>query len=48
MKQFIIMSAMTALGIFIYNLIAGGGENSVLSELSGFFRHEIYFRTGVN
>lgn len=44
LKQFIIMSAMTMLGIFIYNLIAGSGDGSMLSALSGFFKGEIAAR----
>jgi len=41
MKEFIVMSAMIMLGIFIYNLIAGGGDDSLINALSGFFRNEI-------
>jgi len=47
MKEFIIMSAMIMLGVFIYNLIAGGGEGSLINALSGFFRSEIESRAGV-
>lgn len=47
MKQFIIMSAMIMLGIFIYNLIAGG-EGSLMSELSWFFRNEVALRAGAH
>ena len=44
MKQFIIMSAMIMLGIFIYNLIAGSGEDSIINALERFFRQEIITR----
>jgi len=40
------MSAMTILGVFIYNLIAGGGEGSLINALSGFFKSEIASRAG--
>jgi len=46
MKQFIIMSAMILLGIFIFNLIAGDGDDSLLSAIERFFRHEIKTRAG--
>ena len=46
MKQFIVMSAMIMLGIFIFNLIAGNGDDSLLSELGVFFRNEINARAG--
>ena len=48
MKEFIIMSAMIALGIFIFNMIAGSGDDSVLTALSNFFRSEIEARAGVH
>ena len=44
MKQFIVMSAMVMLGIFIYNMIAGTGEGSLINELAGFFKNEIESR----
>ena len=47
MKQLIIMSAMILLGVFIYNLIAGPGDGSLMSGLAGFFRHEIVSRAGI-
>ena len=46
MKQFIVMSAMIVLGIFIYNLIAGDGENSILSAIEASFRNQIASRAG--
>ena len=48
MKQFIIMSAMIMLGVFLFNLIAGSGEGSLINELAGFFRHEIESKVGVH
>jgi len=47
MKQFIVMSAMIVLGVFIFNLIAGDGDGSLINVLAGFFRHEIKTRAGV-
>jgi len=44
MKQFIIMSAMIMLGVFIFNLIAGSGEDSLINVLAGLFRQEINAR----
>ena len=40
MKQFIVLMAMIALGIFIYACVAGPGD-SILSALKGVWRHEI-------
>ena len=48
MKQFIIMTAMIMLGVFLFNMIAGGGEGSLVNELAGFFRHEIETKAGVH
>lgn len=48
MKQFIVMTAMIMLGVFMFNLIAGGGEGSMLNELAGFFRREIEAKAGVH
>ena len=39
MKQFIVLMAMVALGVFIYACIAGPGE-SVLSSLKVLWRQE--------
>lgn len=33
MKQLMVLGAMIALGLFMYGLIAGTGENSILSGL---------------
>jgi len=41
------MSAMTMLGIFIYNLIAGDGQDSLINVLERFFRSEIASKAGV-
>ena len=46
MKEFIVLSAMIMLGIFIYNMIAGSGDDSLLTALSNFFRSEIESRAG--
>jgi len=48
MKEFIIMSAMITLGVFIYNMIAGSGDDSILNALSNFFKSEIEARSGVH
>ena len=48
MKEFIVMSAMVMLGVFIYNMIAGGGDGSLINAVSGFFRSEIESRAGVH
>ena len=48
MKEFIIMSAMIMLGIFIYNLIIGDGPDSVINVLERLFRSEINSRAGTN
>ena len=47
MKELIIMSAMIMLGIFLYNLIAGDGQDSLMNALARFFRSEIESRAGV-
>jgi C4-dicarboxylate transporter len=41
MKQYIILIGMIALGIFIFRLIMGSGDASVMATLEGFFRSEI-------
>jgi hypothetical protein len=48
MKEFIVMSAMIGLGIFIFNMIAGGGDDSLLTALSNFFQSEIEAKAGVH
>lgn len=40
MKQFIVLMAMVALGLFIYQCVAGSGD-SVLHTLSGLWRQQI-------
>jgi hypothetical protein len=45
MKQFIILVAMLALGLAIYNMIAGPGEDSILSAMRGVWADEIDLRT---
>ena len=44
MKEFIIMTAMVMLGVFIFNLIAGSGDDSIINALEKMFRHEIAAR----
>jgi len=39
MKQFIVLMAMIALGLFIYYCIAGNND-SILSALRALWRHE--------
>jgi uncharacterized protein YxeA len=48
MKQIIVMAAMIMLGAFIYNLIAGDGENSLINELGKVWKTEIAYRAGVH
>jgi hypothetical protein len=45
MKQFIILFAMIMLGIVIYGLIAGPGEDSMLSSVKDIWSQEIDLRT---
>ena len=45
MKQLIVMAAMIALGLFIYGVIAGPGDNSVMASLSDVWRQGISVRT---
>jgi hypothetical protein len=45
MKQFIVLIAMLALGLAIYNLIAGPDEGSMLSAVKGIWADEIELRT---
>ena len=40
MKQFIVLMAMIALGLFLYACVAGP-EDSILAALKGAWRHEI-------
>jgi len=40
MKQFIVLMAMIALGLFLYAVIAGP-EDSILSSLKMIWRHEL-------
>jgi hypothetical protein len=47
MKQIIIISAMILLGIFIYSLIAGDGDNSLINGLEKFWRAEIGHRANI-
>jgi len=41
MKQFIVLMSMIALGLFLYNYIAGN-EDSILASLKQLWRHEIH------
>lgn len=45
MKQLIVMFAMIVLGVTIFNLIAGGDDNSILSVMKGVWEQEILIRT---
>ncbi len=45
MKQLIVMAAMIALGLFIYGVIAGPGEDSLMASLSDVWRAGIEVRT---
>ncbi len=41
MKQLIVMTASVLLGIFLFNLIAGGGDSSVYSSVKRLWAREI-------
>lgn len=41
MKQLIVMSAMIMLGVFIYGLIAGDGEESLTNAIGKLWKSEI-------
>jgi hypothetical protein len=45
MKQFIVLIAMMALGLAMYGMIAGPGEDSMLSSVKGIWADEIDLRT---
>lgn len=45
MKQFIVMMATIALGVVLYQLIAGEGPDSMVSALSEVWKQEIQSRT---
>ncbi len=45
MKQFIVLCAMIALGLFIYDIIAGQGDGSIMSSLGDVWRGNIGLRT---
>ncbi len=41
MKQIIVLVAMIAIGIFIFQMVAGDGENSMKSTVKTVWQHEI-------
>ncbi|MDX9888014.1 MAG: hypothetical protein RBS51_01995 [Anaerovoracaceae bacterium] len=45
MKQFIVLVAMIALGVFIYGIIAGPGENTIESCLERSWEDSIRIRS---
>jgi len=45
MKQLVVMSAMIALGLFIFGLIAGKGDNSILASLETAWEKNIEMRS---
>lgn len=45
MKQFIVLAAMVALGIYIYNVIAGPEPGSIMSSLSGLWLKGVEIRS---
>ncbi len=45
MKQFIVLCSMIVLGIVIYNMIMGPGEDSVINIVSVFWENGIAIRT---
>ncbi|MDD2189589.1 MAG: hypothetical protein PHV71_03265 [Eubacteriales bacterium] len=45
MKQFIVLCSTVVLGIAIYNMIMGPGEDSVINVVSAFWENGIATRT---
>jgi hypothetical protein len=45
MKQFIVLTAMIALGVFIYGIIAGPGDNTIESGLEKSWEKSINIRS---
>lgn len=45
MKQLVVMSAMIALGLFLFGLIAGKGDNSILASLGMAWEKNIEIRS---
>lgn len=45
MKQFIVLSGMILLGVFIYQLILGPGEDSFISLLGRFWKEGLESRS---
>jgi hypothetical protein len=46
MKQLIVMAATVALGVLLFQLIAGDADDSVLSVLKSVWEQEIAIRSG--
>lgn len=46
MKQFIVLIAMIALGVFLHQLIIGPQETSILSEMKTLWESMITYRGG--
>lgn len=44
MKQFIVLIAMIALGVFLHQLIIGPQEGSILSEMKELWERMILYR----
>ncbi len=45
MKQYIVLISMIILGIYIFNILAGNGEDSVYSSLQGAWQQGVVIRT---
>ena len=41
MKQYMVMVSLIALGVFIFRLVVGPGDDSVLNAIGDIFRSEI-------
>ncbi|MDR0356884.1 MAG: hypothetical protein LBH63_00685 [Clostridiales Family XIII bacterium] len=41
MKQYIVLIAMIALGVFLFRLIMGPDDGALMPTMEGFFRSEI-------
>jgi len=47
LKQFIVLTAMVALGIILFQLIAGPQDSSIMHILAGNWNEEILIRSSV-
>ncbi len=45
MKQYIVLVSMVALGVFIFNTIAGSGDDSIATAMKGLWQKGLEVRT---